>query len=109
MVTLTRLDSTQPDFAGRLTRLLQVDGATDAAIENTVEAILADVKTHGDAAVLEYTARFDKLDVASMTQLDLPAARLHQALDELAHDLRQRIPALAGYRAQAAPARDAGW
>ncbi|MDP2252799.1 MAG: histidinol dehydrogenase, partial [Thiobacillus sp.] len=61
MVTLTRLDSAQPDFQARLARLLQFDDAADAAIEQTVAAILHDVKTRGDAAVLEYTARFDRL------------------------------------------------
>ena len=95
VVTLTRLDSTQPDFADRLTRLLQVDGATDAAIDNTVAGILADVKTRGDAAVLEYTARFDRLEVATMAQLDLPTTRLHQALDELAPNLRQALESAA--------------
>ena len=41
MPTLTRLDSTQADFSDRLTRLLQVDDATDAAIDGTVASILA--------------------------------------------------------------------
>ena len=69
MVTLTRLDSAQPDFQARLTRLLQFDDAADAAIEQTVAAILLDVKTRGDAAVLEYTERFDRLPAASLASL----------------------------------------
>ena len=96
MVTLTRLDTTQADFSARLTRLLQFDEAQDAAIESTVAGILADVKTRGDAAVLEYTGRFDRLNVDSMARLELPAVLLHEALAQLALDTRQALQAAAG-------------
>jgi len=95
VVTLTRLDSTQPDFQARLTRLLQFDDAADAAIEHTVAAILQDVKTRGDAAVLEYTERFDHLAVASLASLELNAAQLQTALDHLPADTRQALEAAA--------------
>ncbi len=95
MVTLTRLDSTQSDFQARLTRLLQFDDAADAAIEQTVAAILHDVKTRGDAAVLEYTERFDRLPAASLASLELNAAQLQTALDHLPADTRQALEAAA--------------
>ena len=95
MVTLTRLDSTQPDFQARLTRLLQFDDAADAAIEHTVAAILQDVKTRGDAAVLEYTERFDHLAAASLASLELDAAQLEAALEHLPADTRQALEAAA--------------
>jgi histidinol dehydrogenase len=41
--------------------VLHWSAETDAAIEQRVAAILADVRARGDAAVLEYTARFDGL------------------------------------------------
>jgi histidinol dehydrogenase len=95
VVTLTRLDSAQPDFQARLTRLLQFDDAADAAIEQTVAAILRDVKTRGDAAVLEYTERFDRLPAASLASLELNAAQLQTALDQLPADTRQALEAAA--------------
>ncbi|MFZ0105564.1 MAG: histidinol dehydrogenase [Thiobacillus sp.] len=95
MVTLTRLDSAQPDFKARLTRLLQYDDAADAAIEQTVAAILQDVKTRGDAAVLEYTTRFDRLTAASMASLELKAAQLQGALEQLPADTRLALEAAA--------------
>ena len=95
MPNLTRLDSTQADFSARLTRLLQIDDATDAAIDGTVADILADVKARGDAAVLAYTARFDRLDVALMAELDLPAAHLQKALDQLPSETRQALESAA--------------
>ena len=95
MPNLTRLDSNEPDFPARLNRLLQVDDATDVGIDNTVAAILADVKTRGDAAVLDYTARFDRLEVASMADLDLPGTHLRQALDQLPSTTREALESAA--------------
>jgi histidinol dehydrogenase len=95
VVTLTRLDSAQPDFQARLVRLLQFDDAADAAIEQTVAAILQDVKTRGDTAVLEYTARFDRLTATSMASLELKAAQLQGALEQLPADTRLALDAAA--------------
>ena len=95
MVTLTRLDSTQPDFQARLARLLQFDDAADAAIEQTVAGILHDVKTRGDAAVLEYTERFDRLPATSLASLELNAAQLQAALAQLPADTREALEAAA--------------
>jgi histidyl-tRNA synthetase len=91
LVTLTRLDSAQPDFQARLARLLQFDDAADAAIEQTVAAILHDVRTRGDAAVLEYTERFDRLPAASLASLELNATQLQAALKGLPADTRQAL------------------
>jgi len=56
---------------------------TDAAIEQRVADILADVRARGDQAVLEYTRRFDGLDAASMGELELSAASLRAAFEGL--------------------------
>ena len=95
MVTLTRLDSTQADFQAHLSRLLQFDDATDASIEQTVAAILADVKARGDAAVLEYTARFDRLTATTLANLEVDSASLVAARDSLPADTRTALEAAA--------------
>ncbi len=95
MLTLTRLDSAQPDFQARLARLLQFDDATDASIEHAVAAILHDVKVRGDAAVLEYTERFDRLPAASLASLELSATQLQAALADLPEDTRAALEAAA--------------
>ncbi|OGB88222.1 MAG: histidinol dehydrogenase, partial [Burkholderiales bacterium RIFCSPLOWO2_12_FULL_67_210] len=56
---------------------------TDSAIEQRVADILADVQQRGDAAVLEYTARFDGLTVDTLQQLELTQAELKAAFDSL--------------------------
>jgi histidinol dehydrogenase len=84
-IQLRKLDSSQPDFAATLQSLLAFEEGTDTAIEGAVAGILSDVRRRGDAAVLDYTNRFDRLPVAatSMDQLDLPRAELQAALDAL--------------------------
>ena len=63
--------------------LLAFEGAQDEAVDRAVAAILADVKARGDDAVVEYTNRFDRLDVASMEALELSRNELQCALDGL--------------------------
>lgn len=79
-VAVRRLATTQPDFEAEFARLQHWSAETDDAIEGRVAEILADVQRRGDAAVLEYTARFDGLSAASMRELELTAADLDAAL-----------------------------
>ncbi len=70
-LAVRHLATTQADFEAEFHRVLHWSAETDDAIEQRVAAILADVRQRGDAAVLECTARFDALDVASMASLEL--------------------------------------
>jgi histidinol dehydrogenase len=83
MTAIRRFDSSAPGFAEALDRLLHFDDSTDEAIERTVAEVLADVRRRGDAAVLDYTRRFDRLEVAGMSDLELDRALLKQAFDGL--------------------------
>ena len=78
-----RLSTTQADFETRFQQRLHWSADTDAAIEQRVADILADVKARGDAAVLDYTARFDGLQAASMADLELQQADFKAAFDGL--------------------------
>jgi len=95
-VKITRLDTAAADFDERLRRLQHWSDDTDAAVERTVGEILADVRQRGDAAVLEYTRRFDRLDVPSMAALELDAATLRAALDAITPAQRRALEAAAG-------------
>jgi histidinol dehydrogenase len=94
-ITLTRLDSSQPDFRSALDQLLSFSSETDARISDAVGEILGAVRARGDAAVLEYTARFDRLQAASMAELELPKSRLEEALNALPLRLEKAIRAAA--------------
>jgi histidinol dehydrogenase len=78
-----RLDTTDADFEARFAARLHWSAETDADIEARVAQILADVRTRGDAAVLDYTRRFDALEAASVAELELGADALRQAFDGL--------------------------
>ena len=78
-----RLSTAQADFETLFQQRLHWSADTDAAIEQRVAEILADVKARGDAAVLEYTARFDGLKATNMAALELTQAELKAAFDGL--------------------------
>jgi histidinol dehydrogenase len=83
MIALKRLASSAPDFAVRLAALLAFEAAQDPQIDTAVAAILADVKQRGDAALLDYTKRFDRVTAGSAAELEIGRAELQRALDGL--------------------------
>lgn len=83
MIALKRLASSAPDFAVRLAALLAFEAAQDPQIDTAVAAILADVKQRGDAALLDYTKRFDGVTAGSAAELEIGRAELQRALDGL--------------------------
>ncbi len=88
---MRRLRTTDRDFANMLDALLAFESSTDESIERTVADILTQVRTRGDAAVLEYTQRFDKLDVAEMSGLELAKSELQAALNGLPAAQREAL------------------
>jgi histidinol dehydrogenase len=82
-LNIRRLDSTAPGFGAALQSLAHWADETDAAIETRVAEIILAVRTRGDAALLEYTARFDGVHAASVAELEIPQAELQAALQSL--------------------------
>ncbi|MDP2811406.1 MAG: histidinol dehydrogenase [Rhodocyclaceae bacterium] len=80
---IRRLTTRDPQFLSTLDALLAFDHSTDEAIERTVAEIIVNVRTLGDAAVLDYTRRFDRLSAASMAELELSPEVLKAAFDGL--------------------------
>ena len=78
-----RLSTAQADFETLFQQRLHWSADTDTAIEQRVADILADVKARGDAAVLDYTARFDGLQAAAVAELELHQADFKAAFDGL--------------------------
>ena len=74
-----RLATSSATFEAEFKARLHWAADTDAAIEQRVADILADVQRRGDAAVIEYTNRFDRLSVRSMQELELGQASLKAA------------------------------
>ncbi|MEK7360487.1 MAG: histidinol dehydrogenase, partial [Pseudomonadota bacterium] len=95
MPNIARLSSRDADFDVRLARLTAFDAAQDETVDATVAEILASVKSRGDAAVLEYTARFDGLTAATLAELELPRELLLRARDGLPAAQREALEAAA--------------
>ncbi len=93
-IQIRKLDSSQEGFQQSLDTLLAFEAGTDAAIETSVAKILADVKARGDAAVLEYTNRFDRIPhggAAEMAAFDISQAELQAALNGLPSAQREAL------------------
>jgi len=88
---IRRMDARDPGFLAELDALLAFEGGADARINDAVTEILAAVRATGDAAVIEYTRRFDRLDVTGMAQLELPRSELQAALDSLSVEQREAL------------------
>ncbi|MEO6422920.1 MAG: histidinol dehydrogenase [Candidatus Nitrotoga sp.] len=80
---IRRLSTRQPDFNSQLDRLLAFESTQDNQLDATVAAILADVRTRGDVALLDYTRRFDRMEVHDSAALELPPAVLRAAFEGL--------------------------
>jgi histidinol dehydrogenase len=87
---MRRLDSSSAAFEAQL-RALQWSAQTDASIDATVAAIIADMRARGDAALLEYTARFDGVQAASVSALELSQHELAAALDAITPEQRRAL------------------
>jgi histidinol dehydrogenase len=93
-ITLRKLDSTAADFKPALSALLAFEAGTDDAIETAVTTILADVRARGDAAVLDYTNRFDRIPnggAKTAADLDIGKAELDAALAGLPAAQREAL------------------
>ncbi|MCK8516270.1 histidinol dehydrogenase [Methylonatrum kenyense] len=91
MVDITRLSTTQPDFWDALRRLTDWDDAHEHRVEGVVRDILKAVRREGDAAVLRYTEKFDRLKAGSVAELELPVEHLRAAFEELPAEQREAL------------------
>ena len=86
-----RLSTADPQFDAKFKALQHWSADTDAAIEQRVADILGDVQQRGDAAVLEYTARFDGLHAQSVAALELSQADFKAAFDSIPEAQRRAL------------------
>ncbi|HEX2531405.1 MAG TPA: histidinol dehydrogenase, partial [Burkholderiaceae bacterium] len=94
-IHIRKLDSGSADFKAQLSSVLAFEAGEDEAIDRAAAQILADVKARGDAAVLEYTNRFDRLKANSVAMLEIGRDELQVALGQLAPARRAALQAAA--------------
>ncbi len=88
---IKRFNSSDASFWQDLDALLAWESVSDKAVNDTVTGIIADIRSRGDAALVEYTNRFDRMSVSDMGELEIPAERLQQALDGLPVNQREAL------------------
>jgi histidinol dehydrogenase len=95
VIRIRRLSTRAPGFEAELQRIRHWSSETDEAIESRVAAIVGDVRRRGDAAVLEYTQRFDAVSAESVAALEIGAAELRRAFDAITPAQRSALQAAA--------------
>ncbi|MDP1541363.1 MAG: histidinol dehydrogenase [Moraxellaceae bacterium] len=88
---LTQLDASSPTFSKQLDQLLAWEGVSDASVRDVVDDVIRQVRSSGDAAVVDFTNRFDRRQVKAMAELELSNARLQQAYEGLPKDQQQAL------------------
>lgn len=93
MLDIARLSTAQADFGERLEALTALDATLDSEVGLRVGEILAEVRARGDAAVLQFTAKYDGVSAARMSELELSGATLSRALHGLDRIQRDALKA----------------
>ena len=88
---IRRLNAQDTDFNAALDQLLSWESVSDASINQRVLDIIDNVRSRGDAALIDYTRQFDGRDVAQMSDLILPRERLELALTRITPEQRTAL------------------
>jgi len=91
MPEIARLSAAEADFGERLAKLIAFDSTLDEGVEAAVAAIVNGVRQRGDAAVLEYTERFDGVRAARVADLEIPRRELEQVRSQLDRGRRDAL------------------
>jgi len=90
-LAIRRLDSATGDFRAAFTALLDRAQELDARVEGVVREVIGAVRKRGDAALADYTAKFDRWTPASAAALEIPRARLAEAAAAIPAAQRQAL------------------
>jgi histidinol dehydrogenase len=80
---ITKLSSAQSDFQDNLSKLLSWESVSNNNVAKTVDDIIANIRTHGDKALVDYTNQFDRMSASNMGELTIKVSTLKKAFDTL--------------------------
>ena len=81
---IARLSTQQADFQEKLSKLLAWESVSSTDIAQTVDDIIANIRQNGDQALIDYTNKFDGMDVSDISALTVDQSALKKAFDSLA-------------------------
>jgi len=91
MLNINTLNFSDSNFYNRLDQALAWEATIDGEVAKIVADILADVKKRGDEAVIEYTNRFDRMNIKSAAELELSKSQLDNALQAIDQQQREAL------------------
>lgn len=91
MLNIRRLSANAAGFREELDQLLAWETVSNQSVNDIVNEVCARVRNEGDAALLEYTAKFDRLSLNSAAELEISQERLQQALQAIPADQRESL------------------
>lgn len=91
MLNIRRLSASAEGFREELDTLLAWETVSNESINDVVKEVVNSVRLNGDAALLEYTAKFDRLSLNSASELEISKARLFAALERIPADQREAL------------------
>lgn len=83
MINVKQFSSSSEKFWQELESLIEWESVSDDAVFGVVKDVLHEVKTRGNEALIEYTNKFDRMNVQSADELEIPKSRLQQSYDAL--------------------------
>ncbi len=91
MLNIRRLSANKAGFREELDQLLAWETVSNQSVNDIVNEVCARVRSEGDAALLEYTAKFDRMSLEKGADLEIPKARLQQALETIPGEQREAL------------------
>lgn len=90
-MNIKRLTTTQSDYQSQMDTLLAWEGVSDDQVNSTVRDILKNIRLRGDEALVEYTNKFDRMNVSSMKELTFNQEQIDTAYNSIPEDQRQAL------------------
>ncbi len=81
---IARLSTQQADFQEKLSKLLAWESVSNTDVAQTVDDIISNIRQNGDQALIDYTNKFDGMDVSDISALTVDQSALKKAFDSLA-------------------------
>jgi histidinol dehydrogenase len=82
-VVIKQLDYSESDFQSELDKALAWDSISDQSVQESVSTIIADVRSRGDKAVVEWTNKLDGLSVDKVSALEISKDELQESLKKI--------------------------
>jgi len=91
MADIRKLSTTDVDFDAQLEQLLAWESVSDDAVNDVVKQVIADIRSRGDLALMDFTNRFDSWEAKAPSDLAIPVERLKQAWEGLSAEQQQAL------------------